>query len=171
MQTFSSINVAVENIFKISATEVTLNALLFNVAHPLFGFPCNWLINRFGMHKCYILGGAFVISGVWLRLLIEESRSTYVLIGSALVAIGNIFIVNTPSKVATNWFASKWVNLVAFIGVCFTTLSITIGAALPGFFINDTHSTAEDVKKLLFIEAIVVTVPYAFLMIFFRDHP
>jgi fucose permease len=71
MQTFSSINVAVENIFNISPTEVTLNALLFNVAHPLFAFPCNWLINKYGMHKCFIIGGIFTIAGVWLRLLIQ----------------------------------------------------------------------------------------------------
>jgi fucose permease len=71
IQTFSSINVAVERIFSISATEVTLNALLFNLAHPLFAFPCNWLLNRFGMHKCFILGGIFTIGGVWLRLLIQ----------------------------------------------------------------------------------------------------
>lgn len=50
-------------------------------------------------------------------------------------------------------------------------LSITVGASLPGFFINDSDSTAADVKRLIFIEAIVVTIPYIFLMIFFRDHP
>lgn len=104
MQTFSSINVAVVSIFKISSTEVTLNALLFNLAHPICAFPCNWLINRYGMHKCYLLGGVCVIGGVWLRMLIEENNSTYVLIGSALIAVGNIFVVNTPSKFATNWF-------------------------------------------------------------------
>jgi hypothetical protein len=50
-------------------------------------------------------------------------------------------------------------------------VSVSIGAAMPGFFINGADSTADDVRKLLFIEAIVVTVPYIFLMVLFRDSP
>jgi hypothetical protein len=123
------------------------------------------------MHKCFILGGFFVIGGVWVRLLVEEGNSTYLLMGSALTAFGNIFIINTPSKFATNWFPSSSVNLVTFLGVSFTMLSVSIGAAGPGFFINENTSTVADIRKLLLIEAFVVSIPIILLMIFFRDHP
>lgn len=72
---------------------------------------------------------------------------------------------------AVNWFKSDKVGIVSSTGILFTLLSITLGAALPGFFIDDNTSTVDDVKKLLFLEACVVTVPYIFLVIFFRDHP
>jgi hypothetical protein len=93
------------------------------------------------------------------------------LIGSALAAIGNIFVLNTPSKLAVNWFKSDTVNIVSFTGILFTLLSITLGAAVPGFLINDNTSTVADVKNLLFMEACIVTVPYIFLVILFRDRP
>lgn len=91
--------------------------------------------------------------------------------GSALAAIGNIFILNTPSKMAINWFKSEQVNIVSFTGILFNLLSVTLGASLPGYLINDATGTEDDVKRLLFMEACVVTVPYIFLVIFFRDNP
>jgi len=53
-----------------------------------------------------------------------------------LASIGNIFVVNTPSKIAANWFRSDKVNLVAFLGILISLISVTAGASLPGFFIN-----------------------------------
>jgi hypothetical protein len=123
------------------------------------------------MHKCFILGGIFTIGGVWLRLLIEEGNSTYILMGSALTAFGNIFILNTPGKIATNWFPSSSVSLVTFLGISFGIISNSIGVSVPGFFINENTSTVEDIRKLLLIEAFVVTTPLILLMIFFRDNP
>jgi fucose permease len=70
VHTFSSINVAVERIFSISPLAVTMNALLFTIAHPLFAFPCNWLINKKGMRVSYIVGAVFTVGGAWLRLLL-----------------------------------------------------------------------------------------------------
>lgn len=106
VHTFSTINVTVEKLYHISSVEITLNALLFTIAHPIFAFPCNWLINRYGMRISFVVGGVFVIAGVWLRLLLEDGSSIFCLLGSGLAAIGNIFILNTPSKLAIVWFKS-----------------------------------------------------------------
>ena len=116
--------------FNITPLLVSFNGLLFTIAHPLFSFPCNLILNKYGMKIGFILGGIFTIGGVWLRLLLEYENPTYCLLGSALAAIGNIFILNSPSKVAINWFRSSAVNLVAFTWIGFKLLSITIGAAL-----------------------------------------
>lgn len=75
VHTFSSINVTIEKTFQISSTEVTLNALLFTIAHPLFAVPCNWLINKKGMHFSFVIGAVLTIAGVWLRLLLSEGVS------------------------------------------------------------------------------------------------
>jgi fucose permease len=72
VHTFSSINVLIENKFHISSIEVTLNALLFTIAHPLFAVPFNWIINRFGMHVSFIAAALLVSGGVWMRLLLEN---------------------------------------------------------------------------------------------------
>jgi MFS family permease len=170
VHTFSSINVLIEGKFRISDTEVTLNALLFTIAHPLFAFPCNYLISQHGMRLSFILGAAFLVLGVWLRLLLEEEQSLYCLLGSALAAVGNIFILNTPSKVALNWFRKERAGIVTFTGILLSLLSITIGAAVPGFII-DEDTSVEGVKSFLFYEAVIVTVPMVALAVLFREKP
>ena len=136
VHTFSSINVLIEDKFALTDTEVTLNALLFTIAHPIFAFPCNWLISRFGMRPCFILGTILVCAGIWLRLLLEVGQSAFCLLGSGLAAIGNIFVLNTPSKVALNWFSKEKVGIVTFTGILGALLSNTIGASVPSFIIK-----------------------------------
>jgi len=63
------------------------------------------------------------------------------------------------------------VNIVAFAGIGLNLCSITIGAALPGFVIKKDESTIEDVRNLLFWEAIIISVPLILLMIFFKNNP
>jgi hypothetical protein len=118
-----------------------MNALLFTIAHPLFAFPCNWLLNKYGMRISFIVGGVFVIAGVWLRILLEVDNSYFCLAGSALAAIGNIFVLNTPSKIALNWFRVEKVPIVTFTGILISILSLTFGASVPGFFIDEDTTT------------------------------
>lgn len=136
VHTFSSINVVVEEKFDITDTEVTLNALLFTISHPLFSVPCNWVINKYGMRVSFMVGTAFVVAGVWLRLLLEVRQSIFCLLGSGLASIGNIFVLNTPSKVALNWFRHEKVGIVTFTGILINLLSLTFGASVPSFIIN-----------------------------------
>lgn len=140
VHTFSSINVVVENTFDISSIEVTMNALLFTIAHPLLAVPINWIINKKGMHFGFIIAAVLGVSGVWLRLLLDKGQSVYCLLGSALAALGNIFILNTPSKVALNWFRKDRVSIITFTGILASQLSVTIGASVPGFIIDKKTS-------------------------------
>lgn len=61
--------------------------------------------------------------------------------------------------------------MVAFTGILFNLLSITLGASIPGFLISDNAGTASDVRLLLTYEAGIVTIPYILLAIFFKDKP
>jgi hypothetical protein len=61
--------------------------------------------------------------------------------GSFLAAVGNIFVLNTPSKVAINWFSKERVGIVTFTGVLLGIISNTIGASVPSFIVNKETST------------------------------
>lgn len=71
-QTFSSINTIVSNNFKYDPVLVTLNVLFFPIFHPIFAFPANWILDKFGMKLGCIIGGVMLIAGAWLRTLIVE---------------------------------------------------------------------------------------------------
>lgn len=103
-QTFSSINSYVEEQYHYEKVTVTLNVLVFPILHPILAFPANWALDRFGMKAGCTLGGAFLIGGVWMRTLLQVDNPFWCLSGSILAAIGNIFILNSASIIAANWF-------------------------------------------------------------------
>ena len=88
------------------------------------------------MRVSFIIGAVFLVSGVWLRLLLSVGQSIFCLLGSGLAAIGNIFVFNTPSQVALNWFKQDQVGIVTFTGILLNLLSITFGASAPSFIVG-----------------------------------
>lgn len=83
-----------------------------------------------------------------MRLLLAEGSSVYCLIGSCLIGIGNIFVFNTPSKIALSWFRADRAPIIVFLGVVANMISITVGAAVPGLVI-DNESSREDIYSFL----------------------
>ena len=122
------------------------------------------------MRPCFVAAAVLVSAGAWLRLLLEVEQSVFCLLGSALAAIGNIFVLNTPSKVALHWFKKEKVGIVTFTGVLAGIISNTVGASIPSFIIGK-NATTEEIKSFLMLEAIVITIPFVLLTIFFREKP
>lgn len=144
VNTFASINSKVENLFELSVVEVTLNTLLFPIAHTLFAFPCNWVLNKKGIRVGYFCSAALFIAGVWLRTFLAVGEPYICLLGSLLSAIGGIFILNTPSRLALNWFKSESVPLVTFTLVLVNVVSMGLGLTIPGWIIK-ADSTITDI--------------------------
>ena len=166
-QTFSSINSRVEEVFDISRVFVTLNTLLFPVLHPVFAFPSSWILDNYGIKVGCTLGGIFVVAGVWMRTLLTHGSPAFCLIGSTLAAIGNIFILGSSSVFAINWFSSASAPKIISVTVLLNLVSSGIGAAVGGIFL-DQNSTEGQIIHFLKIEAIIITIPYIFLIIFLR---
>lgn len=135
-QAFSSINSLVETRFHYSATIVTLNTLIFPISHPILAFPANWMLDKYGMAVGCFFGGLFLIAGVWLRTFIEVDEPVVCLIGSCLAAFGNLFIYNSPTILATNWFKPKSVPGIISICVTANMVSVGLGASLPGLILE-----------------------------------
>ena len=113
------------------------------------------------------IGGVILIGGVWLRTLLDVGQPVYCIIGSALAAFGNIFILNSPSKLASQWFRPQTVPAIISIAVLFSNISITLGAAVPGLVIGeDAH--ADEIINFLRLEAIVISGPIILMIVFLR---
>ncbi|CAM6002186.1 unnamed protein product [Sphagnum balticum] len=128
------------------------------------------MLNRYGMRVSFFLSGSLVVTGVWLRTLLSEGKMTWCLIGSIFLAIGGIFTLNTPNKVAFNWFRSDMVPMITVVGVFMNVFSGAVGAAVPGFFVSP-KSSQDDIIRLFRIIAVIVTIPIILLFLFFRDKP
>lgn len=45
---------------------------MFTILHPIGAFPTNWILDKYGSRIGCIIGAVFVISGVWMRTLMEK---------------------------------------------------------------------------------------------------
>lgn len=96
-----------------------------------------------------VIGALFVIAGVWLRTFMEPGDPSIVLIGSCLAAFGNLFILNTPMKVAVSWFKPVSVPNIIFMTVLANLVSATLGAAIPGLILPKDPSVKQ-IKDFVF---------------------
>ena len=142
-QAFSSINSLVEEKFHYRPVIVTLNTLFFPLLHPIMAFPANWILDKYGMKFGCTLGGVILIIGVWLRSLIEYEKPEWCLLGSILAAIGNVFLLNSSSILANNWFDAKSVPKVIPLCVLTHIVAIAIGGSLPGFLVSKSAGVKE----------------------------
>jgi putative copper export protein len=106
---------------------------------------------------------------MWTRYLIDVSFA-FTIVGSLLASCGNIFIINSPSKIANAWFRPSIVAIVTSLGIMFNLASNSLAVILPSFFVNSS-STKEDVIQLILFEAIIVSVPLIIMIVFLRDKP
>ena len=104
VQTFASINSLIQARFNYTPVVITLNILLGPITHPFMAAPCNWTLDKFGVRAGCTFGGIFVILGVWARTLMEVDNPFWAFAGSILTAIGNVFILSSPSAFAIKWF-------------------------------------------------------------------
>lgn len=135
-QTFSSINTLVSDNFHYHSVVVTLNVLFFPIFHPIFAVPANWVLDKFGMKIGCSIGGALLVIGAWMRTLIKDNDPTLCILGSAVAAVGNVFILNSPSILATNWFKPASIPGIISFAVLSNLISVTLGGGLPGLLVT-----------------------------------
>ena len=83
------------------------------------------------------IGGVLLVAGVWMRTLLEYQNIFWCLFGSILASIGNVFILNSPSILATNWFKPSSIPGIISFAVLANLISMTLGAGLPGLILID----------------------------------
>lgn len=155
---------------------MTLNVLFFPIFHPIFAFPANWILDKFGMKLGCGIGGVLLIAGVWMRTFIEYQNIFWCLTGSVLAAIGNIFVLNSPSILANNWFKPVSIPGIISVSVLASMISMAFGSSLPGLMVKksdgDSMNDIQDkIRNFFRLEAIIITVPIVLLFIFLKNRP
>jgi MFS family permease len=160
----------VERTFGTPTILITLNYLVFPISHALFAAPVNWCLTKKGLRFSYHIASITMVAGVWLRTTLSEDNPYTCLLGSILCGFGYLFVMNSASKVTMNWFRSEVMTSVTFVSALSTMLSLSFSSVIPGFLL-DSSSTKEDVTYFLRFEAILITVPFILLTLFFREKP
>ena len=125
-------------------------SLIYMIIYPFVCIPEGWLIDDYSIRIGLIITSACNLIGTGLKLLVNKDNSlTSCYIGQILAAILQPALLNSPGKIAANWFRDDIRNVICTI----CRLSVNIGA-LVGFLWNlafiDENVTEEKFKDQVF---------------------
>lgn len=78
--------------------------------------------------------------GSWIRLFLGMTDFYMFLVGAGIAATGQPFLMNNPSKVASNWFGDKERGIVTAVGSMAVPVGMLISFVMPNAFISNDDS-------------------------------
>ncbi|WP_435170433.1 MFS transporter [Paenibacillus glycanilyticus] len=115
-----------EDYYGVGSMSVTLCSMSFMIMFILFSMPASWVIDKWGYKASLLIGAGLTAVFSLLRALYAEDF-TLVLIFQFILAIGQPFLLNIATKVASDWFPQQERSTAAGI----LTLAQYIGFIVP----------------------------------------
>ena len=106
----SSISVQVREAYDQSEFTVSMVPMSYMIAYIFINFPANWVLDVRGIKKGIVIGAVLTALGAGIRCLVDTSFS-FVIVGQAVCAIAQPFILNAPTKIAIRWFVLEDVTM------------------------------------------------------------
>ena len=155
--------------------KVDMFSLIYMIVYVITCFPEAWILDTFSIRIFLIITAACNIVGAGLKLLINKDSSlTSCYIGQIIACLFQPILLNSPGKIAANWFREDIRTVICTI----CCLSVTSGA-LVGFlwnlmFIKNNMETEEFKDKVFeyFLSEFILTFIFCFPTFFItKDKP
>ena len=137
------------------------------IVYPIACIPEAWMLDKFSIRISLILVAACNIIGGGLKLLVNEDKSlasSY--IGQIIACIFQPVLLNSPGKIAANWFREDIRTVICTI----CCLAVTTGA-LVGFLWNLMFVDENQPKEKYKTKYLIISYPSLSSMLFFVSLP
>ena len=112
--------------------KVNMFSLIFMIVYPITCIPEAWMLDKFSIRISLILVAACNIIGAGFKLLVNKDKSlASCYIGQIIACVFQPVLLNSPGKIAANWFREDIRTVICTI----CCLAVTTGA-LVGFLWN-----------------------------------
>ena len=112
--------------------KINMFSLTFMIVYPIVCIPEAWMLDKFSIRISLILAAACNIIGSGLKLLVNKDKSlASCYIGQTISCLFQPVLLNSPGKIAANWFREDIRTVICTI----CCLAVTTGA-LVGFLWN-----------------------------------
>lgn len=113
--------------------------------------------NNFELKNGLLIGAFLQALGSGIKLMINLNFN-WMLVGQALWALAQPFIIITPAALATKWFEESLRNIVMIFGWVFFSLGTAVGFLEPVLIIDDETIDIEKSKHQIFIALLIQTI-------------
>ncbi|XP_022917980.2 choline/ethanolamine transporter flvcr2a-like [Onthophagus taurus] len=172
---FSIITNIVKRYYDLETFDVSWTSLVFMIGYIVLFIPVSYLMEKYDLRKIS-LGISFLTTvGTLIKLFsIHQDKYYVVLIGQTFCAIGQVFMMSIPSKLAAVWFGKDEVSTATAFAVVGTQLGVAIGCFVPPKVVanhDDLEEVGDELYQLVLYNLIVTLVSFALTIMFFRAKP
>lgn len=163
--TFAPITADAAKFFGVSDLQIGLLSMCFMIVFIVFSIPASWIIDKYGIRVGVGIGA--LLTGLFglMRGLVPLDFN-FVLISQIGIAIGQPFLLNAITKVASRWFPISERGTASGLG----TLSMYLGI-FAGMVITPYVANRYGVGLTLYYYGIFSVVSAIIFMIFVREYP
>jgi fucose permease len=171
--TFSACADNFSSAYNMPSWKVNMFSLMYMIIYPFVCIPEGWLVDSYSTRLGLIISAACTLSGAAMKLLVNKSMAC-AFIGQFLAGLFQPAILNSPGKIAANWFREDIRTLICTICCLSDTIGIFVGFLFHVPIIDDDAKGQEfkdDFFKYVFWEFIlnaVFCIPTFFI---FKNKP
>ena len=143
--TFSSCADNFSEAYNMPSWKVNMFSLMYMIIYPFVCIPEGWLVDSYSTRLGLMIASGCTLAGASFKLLINKSMA-FAFIGQFLAGFFQPAILNSPGKIAANWFREDMRTLITTICCLSDTIGILIGFVFHVPIIDSKHE-GEDFKK------------------------
>ena len=150
-----------------SENMILLLSVVFMIAYLPVNFLACWLIDKLGLK--WGTGIGVILTGIFGFLRAVSANYWLVLTFQIMTAIGQPFVLNSFTKLASNWFPEKEKTLASGLATLAVLLGVIIAFIVSPFILGDSEPYR--MKALLYSFGSAALLSTILYLIFVKDKP
>ncbi|CAL1678174.1 unnamed protein product [Lasius platythorax] len=172
---YSIITNIVTRYYGVSSLTVDWTSMSFMLLYSVFVIPVQYMSDKWGLRWTAILSSGLSCLGAWIKTFsVHPDRFHIVVIGHSIVGFTTTLILPIPGRLAAQWFPSNELSTATCLGLFGNQLGIAFGFLLTPIIVKN-HENLDDIgndlSRLCWGVAIVVTIGFILVLILFQDEP
>jgi len=140
--------------------------------YPITSFTIfKFVAEAHGPFACIIAGTICVMTGSFMRCMLNSSFYPFMIIGFVFTGMSQPFLNNLAAITSINWFPAKERPLATMLASLGNTIGSTIGSVLPDLFLGGSYPFHFKVYRANIIELFPYVIMSFFCITFYREKP
>ena len=148
--TFSAIATKFGDYYEMDSWKVNMFSLIYMIVYPFVCIPEGWLVDYYSTRLGIIIASICTILGSFFKLFINKG-TFFCYLGQFMAAIFQPALLNSPGKIAANWFRDDIRTTICTLCCLSDTIGILVGFVWNIIFINEDEDDKEKYKNQVFI--------------------
>ncbi len=168
---YSAIAPGLQTVAGISESKVVLLSTVFPVLYIPLSIPVGRIIDRFGFRFAVLVGAGLTAGGGFVRMI--SPSFAMLLIGSAIISVGQPFVLNSVTKLNGSWFDEKESSKANGLFTVSLFAGMILALSLTPALFHAFGGTAKrsSLTGLALVYALLATAALVFFALVAREHP